>query len=56
MKTMLITALTLAAAIMAARAFSDLPNVPTTGSTGVAQATDSGPRLLLQRQFVDDGY
>jgi hypothetical protein len=56
MKIMLIAALTLAAAIMTARAFSELPNGTTTDGKGIAHGTDASPRLLLQWQFVDDGY
>jgi hypothetical protein len=47
MRTLLIAALTLAAAVMAARAFSELSN-------GAIVGADAG--LQLQRQFVDDGY
>jgi hypothetical protein len=47
MKTMLIAALALAAAVMAARAFSELPREALVGSK------ISAP---LQTQFVDDGY
>ena len=56
MKVLLIAALTLAAAIMTARAFSELPSGATMGGNGIAQGTDAGPRLLLQRQLVNDGY
>jgi hypothetical protein len=54
MKTMLIAALTLAAAVMAARAFSELPREAIVGSGSIARGADiSAP---LQTQFVDDGY
>jgi len=56
MKVLLIAALTLAAAIMTARAFAELPNGTAVGGASIEQGTDAGLRLLLQRRFVDDGY
>ena len=54
MKTMLIAALTLAAAVMAARAFSELPREAVVGSKSIARGADIN--APLQTQFVDDGY
>ena len=56
MKIMLIAALTLAAAIMAARAFSESSNGATAGDKAIAQGAEASLYLLSQRQFVDDGY
>ena len=54
MRTLLIAALTLAVAVMAARAFSELSNGAIVGGNGIAHGADAGPQL--QRRFVDDGY
>jgi hypothetical protein len=55
MKTLMIGALTLAAACMAARAFSELPNPAIVGGKSIAHGADAGLHLRAQRQF-DDGY
>jgi hypothetical protein len=54
MRTLPIAALTLAVAVMAARAFSELSNGAIVGGNGIAHGADAGPQL--QRRFVDDGY
>ena len=56
MKTLLMAALTLAVAIMAARAFSEAPSATILGGKSIAQGADVVPRLQIRGEFVDDGY
>ena len=56
MKTLMIGALTLAAACMAARAFSESPNPAIVGGQSIAHGADAALHLRPQWQFVDDGY
>jgi hypothetical protein len=56
MRTLLIAALTLATAIMAARAFSEIPRESVVGGESIAQGGSAGPQPRLPWQFIDDGY